>query len=107
MVASRFLDDIPYELLDEAQPARSRRRSGAPAQRRPERWMMPERAAAAGSTSTQPRFQPGMRVLHPSWGEGMVLNTRLQDGDEIVDVYFADIGLKRVVASLARLEIKV
>jgi DNA helicase-2/ATP-dependent DNA helicase PcrA len=107
MVASRFLDDIPYKLLDETQPARSRSRSGTPAQRRPERWTMPERASAAGSAPTKPRFQPGMRVLHPSWGEGMVLNTSLQDGDEIVDVYFADIGLKRVVASLARLEIKV
>ena len=52
-------------------------------------------------------LQPGMHVQHPTWGEGMVLNTNLQDGDEIVDIYFAEIGLKRVVASLARLEIKV
>jgi DNA helicase-2/ATP-dependent DNA helicase PcrA len=47
-----------------------------------------------------------MRVEHPVWGEGMVLNSRMQDGDEVVDVFFSEMGLKRVMASLARLEIK-
>jgi hypothetical protein len=36
----------------------------------------------------------------------MVLNSRQQDGDEIVDIFFEGTGLKRVVASLANLEIK-
>jgi DNA helicase-2/ATP-dependent DNA helicase PcrA len=47
-----------------------------------------------------------MRVMHPAWGEGLVLNSRLQDNDEIVDVFFEEMGLKRVVASLAGMEIK-
>jgi DNA helicase-2/ATP-dependent DNA helicase PcrA len=47
-----------------------------------------------------------MRVQHTTWGEGMVLKSLLQDDDEIVDVFFAGIGLKRVMASLARLEVK-
>ena len=54
----------------------------------------------------QPRYQPGMRVQHPTWGEGMVLNSRVDSDDEIVDVFFKEIGLKHVAASLARLEIK-
>jgi DNA helicase-2/ATP-dependent DNA helicase PcrA len=44
--------------------------------------------------------------MHNVWGEGMVLNSRLQDDDEIVDVFFENVGLKRVAASLAKLEIK-
>jgi DNA helicase-2/ATP-dependent DNA helicase PcrA len=44
--------------------------------------------------------------MHPTWGEGLVLNSRLQDDDEIVDVFFAGEGLKRLAASIARLEIK-
>ena len=107
VTASRFLDDIPYELLDEAQPVRSRGRTASRAESRPERWQAPQRAPAARPAPVQQHFQPGMRVEHPTWGEGMVLNCRIQDGDEIVDVHFADIGLKRLVASLARLEIKV
>jgi DNA helicase-2/ATP-dependent DNA helicase PcrA len=46
-----------------------------------------------------------MRVQHPVWGEGMVLNSRIQDQDETVDVMFKSVGLKRLVASLANLEI--
>jgi DNA helicase-2/ATP-dependent DNA helicase PcrA len=46
-----------------------------------------------------------MRVKHPSWGEGMVIESRIQDGDETVDVVFESVGFKRLAASLANLEI--
>jgi DNA helicase II / ATP-dependent DNA helicase PcrA len=52
------------------------------------------------------RYRPAMRVVHPTWGEGMVIDTRIQDGDETVDVIFESVGFKRLVASLAKLEIK-
>jgi DNA helicase-2/ATP-dependent DNA helicase PcrA len=45
-----------------------------------------------------------MRVRHPIWGEGIVLNSRLQDDDEIVDIVFESVGIKRVAASLANLK---
>jgi hypothetical protein len=35
----------------------------------------------------------------------MVLKTEVDDGEEIVDVFFDGIGLKKLVASLAKLEI--
>jgi DNA helicase-2/ATP-dependent DNA helicase PcrA len=54
----------------------------------------------------EPQYQAGTTVLHPTWGEGLVLNSRFQDDDEIVDVFFAGEGLKRLAASLAKLEIK-
>ncbi len=115
---SRYLDDIPYELIDESKPARPPRSSSRSIDYRPERWdtgaaeaYRSGRATNSGSNhlehaEIQQQFAPGMHVLHPVWGEGMVLNSRLQDGDEIVDVHFVDIGLKRLAASLARLEIK-
>jgi DNA helicase-2/ATP-dependent DNA helicase PcrA len=46
-----------------------------------------------------------MQVQHPVWGDGMVLNSRIDDGDEVVDIFFEELGLKRVAASLAHLEI--
>ncbi len=126
---SRYLGDIPSELLDEDQPSRSQRRSAtARVPYRPERWQTPassssgavasetrqspekSRFQSRSSASTPPqeqRYFPGMRVYHPSFGEGMVLNSRLQDDDEVVDIHFERVGLKRVVASLAHLEIKV
>ena len=102
---SRFLRDIPTSLLNAAQPARSRRSSLV--EDRSDRWVIPgEVVVGEESAASTVHFRAGMRVLHPVWGEGMVLNSRLQDGDEIVDVFFSELGLKRVVASLARLEIK-
>jgi DNA helicase II / ATP-dependent DNA helicase PcrA len=44
--------------------------------------------------------------MHPVWGEGLVLNSKIQDDDEIVDIFFENLGLKRVSASLAKLELK-
>jgi DNA helicase-2/ATP-dependent DNA helicase PcrA len=45
-----------------------------------------------------------MRVRHATWGEGIVLNSRLQDNDETVDVVFESVGIKRLAASLANLQ---
>ena len=46
-----------------------------------------------------------MRIKHPAWGEGIVLTSRLQDNDETVDAVFESVGIKRMVASLAKLDI--
>ena len=51
------------------------------------------------------RFRAGMRIKHSVWGEGMVLNSRTQDDDEIVDVAFESVGIKRLAASLANLQV--
>ncbi len=51
------------------------------------------------------RFHPNMRVEHPVYGEGKVRASRLEYGDETVEVYFEGLGLKALVASMSRLEI--
>jgi len=98
---SRFLRDIPDELIQDSD--RSKRqsritRSGVL------RW---EGRDKTDTIAVDPQYQAGATVLHPVWGEGLVLNSRLQDDDEIVDVFFAGEGLKRLAASLANLELKV
>ena len=55
--------------------------------------------------AVQQRFFPEMRVEHPVYGEGLVRASRLEYGDETVEVYFEGLGLKALVASLSRLEI--
>jgi hypothetical protein len=39
------------------------------------------------------------------WGEGIVLDSRIQDDDEIVDVVFESVGIKRLSAALANLTV--
>ena len=46
-----------------------------------------------------------MRGSHPTYGEGTVMESRIEDGDETVDVHFKSVGFKRLIASLAHLEI--
>ena len=99
---SRYLDDIPPHLVDSQQPSRSGR-SFAAYNRRSDRW---DTSPAGSARLVQARYQPGMRVFHPVWEEGMVLSSRLQDDDEIVDIFFENVGMKRVAASLANLKIQ-
>jgi DNA helicase-2/ATP-dependent DNA helicase PcrA len=104
-IPSRFLEDIPSEMLEGKATSRvgykmGRSRSTLNA---PDRW--PSQGPAHARILEQ-RYAPGARVVHPVWGEGLVLNSKLQDDDEVVDIFFEDIGLKRVAASLAKLELK-
>ena len=113
-VPSRFLKEIPEELVQSNQRKR-RGASGIETRRsRVARWDDGETQAlrtyrtpppAASAPIIEPRYRPAMRVRHSVWGDGMVLESRIQDGDETVDVVFESVGFKRLVASLANLEI--
>lgn len=65
----------------------------------------PRRPAAEPTKNVTQRFTAAMHVKHPTWGEGIVLESRISDGEEMVDVFFTSVGFKRLMASLAGLEI--
>jgi DNA helicase-2/ATP-dependent DNA helicase PcrA len=93
---SRFLDGISPSLLDSDRPMEPRRRTFIS-----QEWESPV-------TTTEPserKYHPGMKVGHDIWGEGLVLKSVLEDDDEIVDIFFESVGLKRVAASIAKLEV--
>jgi DNA helicase-2/ATP-dependent DNA helicase PcrA len=46
-----------------------------------------------------------MHIRHPKFGEGIVMSSRLDGDDEEVTITFASQGVKRLAASLARLDI--
>src|SRR5512136_452058 len=99
-IPSRYLDDIPPELLSGKSRGgnsfRTTSRAAIPA------WL---RNQAVSAPVSEAKFRAGMRVQHPTWGEGLVLNSRLQDNDETVDVVFESVGIKRLAASLANLSV--
>jgi len=64
----------------------------------------PEPTARPAARPAERRYTPSQRVKHPVWGEGMVMNSKMEDNEEIVDVFFAGVGLKRLLASLANLQ---
>jgi DNA helicase-2/ATP-dependent DNA helicase PcrA len=99
---SRFLDDIPSELIDGGNPWQTLR---APQRQVRAAMTWNDRPAAKSAPVIEPAFRAGQQVEHPTYGQGMVLKTEVDDGEEIVDVFFDGIGLKKLVASLAKLEI--
>ncbi len=111
---SRFLDDIPEGLLI----GKSRTESGVRGSASQARWNAPsDRSGRKGrgggiqppdiqaAPGLERKFPAGTRVKHPLWGEGIVLDSKLQDEDEIVDVVFESVGVKRLSAALANLVI--
>jgi DNA helicase-2/ATP-dependent DNA helicase PcrA len=96
---SRFLDDVPADLLI------GRSRTGRSIHgRAPETlWSLHSKPQAASVIEI--KFRAGTHVRHQIWGEGIVLDSRIQDDDEIVDVVFESVGIKRLAASLANLTV--
>lgn len=97
---SRFLDDLPADLLvGKTRTGRSMR--GAPSETKWQSYRTQPQSASIIET----KFRAGTRIQHQIWGDGIVLDSKIQDDDEIVDVVFESVGIKRLSASLANLKI--
>jgi hypothetical protein len=64
-------------------------------------WHIPERSAVPG----EHRYKDGQKVRHKVFGEGHVVSSRLTRDDEEVTVAFPKQGVKKLMASLANLEV--
>jgi DNA helicase-2/ATP-dependent DNA helicase PcrA len=99
---SRFVDDIPADLVLSARPDGSAYRRattwGGPSGRTPPRITTPEE-----SSQLAQHFKAGQRVLHAKFGEGIVIESRPSGADEEVSVAFEEAGLKRLIVSFANL----
>ena len=126
--ASRFLDDIPEELIvtrsatragpagagawpsgpsPSATPGRkvqTGRTGNGKAQETPK--VVRRRAGSSGPPKPQPAaLKTGDKIRHPKFGEGMVMGTKLSGTDTEVTVAFSDgQGVKRLLLSFAPLE---
>jgi len=116
-IPSRFLKDIPPELVydSDAAPAErgsaglSKNRFSVPkaARRVSNRWQQsrpstpPARTSAASSAA---RFKVGERVFHRKFGEGTVIAVDGAGSDELVQVAFPGQGIKKLAATIAPLE---
>jgi DNA helicase II / ATP-dependent DNA helicase PcrA len=103
---SRFLNDIPKALISgSASFADVRPREAAAL--RASTWDAPARAAPARPAAAPSRvlqFRAGQRVQHAQFGEGIVIESRLDRNDEEVTVAFKKAGIKRLLASFANLQ---
>jgi len=111
--ASRFLDDIPANLLvgktrtgrPTSSFSSSRSFSRTPSLTESKYAVPPPPKSAPVANLVSSKFKSGDRIKHASFGEGIVQESRIQDNDEIVVIEFKSVGLKRLAASLANLQI--
>ena len=134
-VPSRFLLDLPEDLVNggssrqrrqdtrrrastwnwSSSPAvSSGQRSPAPRQRdqeQPSRKLPePYGRVESAATETKPviteaRYRTGQKVRHAKFGDGIVIESQLTGNDEEVVVAFKELGIKKLVASMAKLEV--
>jgi len=107
---SRFIKDIPEQLTESRSrsddfPLDRRSIARAGVLPRPGRVPVSAQDVAAAIGGGERNFQPGERVRHPKFGEGIIVSTRANGGDQEVTVAFkGESGVKRLMVSYARLE---
>ncbi len=97
-VPSRFIADIPDYLI----AGRGEAEAAFGEEERRYRWQAQWPVTSEPVVTTQ--FETGDRVCHRLFGEGIVIESKIAGADEEVTVAFGEKGLKRLLASFARLE---
>ncbi|PPC76245.1 DNA-dependent helicase II [Pokkaliibacter plantistimulans] len=93
---SRFLREIPEQLLEEV-------RLGASI-RRPLSFQRPTSPSFAEAEVPATEFYLGQRVIHGTFGEGILTNFEGQGPKARVEVNFDDVGSKWLILSMAKLQ---
>jgi DNA helicase-2/ATP-dependent DNA helicase PcrA len=96
---SRFIRELPEEMVEALRPQAWTRPSSRVDNRRPGSASTPQQAAAA-----EAGFAIGSRVRHAKFGEGVITQYEGGGASARVQVNFADAGSKWLVLSFARLE---
>lgn len=102
--ASRFLKEIPEDLLNK--PARKESRyAGASSSQKPVK-RGPSRRTTKRSEVASGTWNVGDKVVHKAWGEGMVSNVNEKNGTVELDIIFKSQGPKRLLANFAPIKKK-
>lgn len=106
---SRFLQEIPAELLDSNLTERARQAEAEQAQKkayRPRSTVNQSYRSASAlqssmAASSVPTFACGDRVMHKAFGEGMITSVKPMGGDQLLEIAFTSKGTKRLMAKSA------
>lgn len=110
-IPSRFLKDIPPELVEDRDRSGRAARTGSGAagaglrsrsQEVSSRWNRSPASPAGPAKSAS--YKLGDRVYHRKFGEGTVIAVEVEGDDELVQVAFPEQGIKKLSASVAPLE---
>lgn len=110
-ISSRFLDELPREVLQWLSP--HRRRASSAIDVDPAEWgqriasITPKQVDAPPmrkSADIGPGWRVGQNVRHPKFGVGVIIDAEGRGGDARVQVNFRDAGVKWLALEYAKLE---
>ncbi|WP_407692014.1 DNA helicase PcrA [Radiobacillus deserti] len=105
--ASRFIREIPEELLDGLEEAKQSMFGSRPiSQSKPDPFAAPKRTVMktvnTGTGGEKLGWQPGDKANHKKWGQGTVVKVQGEGEATELDIAFpAPIGIKRLLAKFA------
>ena len=102
---SRFLEEIPPELLLEkaaARPSYAAAKAAPPKPRHTFQTYIPQQRAA----SALPSYQKGEMVQHDVFGTGMILSVMPTGNDAMLEIAFDQVGTKHLMAKAASQRMK-
>jgi len=99
-LASRFLEEVPQELMKWLTPRFSRQRAFAPDFSRQSRVAFPGKSPAREIAG----FRIGQSVVHPKFGSGVIVDAEGQGSDARVQVNFGSQGVKWLAVAVAKLQ---
>lgn len=103
---SRFLKEIPEELLNNTSRTSTQSRKINSATKKPEKRGFSKSVRPSKNQAVASEWHVGDKVMHKSWGEGMVSNVTEKNGSVELDIIFKSEGPKRLLAQFAPIEKK-
>jgi DNA helicase-2/ATP-dependent DNA helicase PcrA len=100
--ASRFLREIPPELMEEVRARGLAQGPARPAAQSP--FAAPTAGGADAGQLGEDGFRLGQRVRHPKFGEGVVLACEGRGAQTRIQINFKEVGSKWLVLAYARLD---
>ena len=97
-IPSRFLEEIPQELMKWLTPRFSRQKAFTPDFSRQTRTALPRPARDVGG------FRIGQNVMHPKFGPGVIIDAEGHGNDARVQVNFGNLGVKWLAVAVAKLQ---
>ena len=97
-IPSRFLEEIPQELMKWLTPRFSRQKAFTPDFSRQTRTTLSRPARDVGG------FRIGQNVMHPKFGPGVIIDAEGHGNDARVQVNFGNLGVKWLAVAVAKLQ---
>lgn len=113
--SSRFLSEIPQDILDRTKSRDWKKLDNEEDRPKSAQEIRNQSLIAAhhfgqvaggGDAEQSQKFEPGLTVVHKTFGRGTVMSVLPMSGDSLLEILFEKVGSKKLMANYAHLKIE-